>query len=83
MKIFTTILLTMFIGGCTGNTSVPEEPTSSQPAKQLGVKASPELEEKVQNAIEERAPQSASSAGEVPTIVVTPKSEESDSETSE
>ena len=83
MRLFITVLLTMFIGACTGNTSVAEKPTSSQTPQQLGVKASPELEEKVQNAIEERAPQSASSAEEVPTIVVTPKSEESDSETSE
>ncbi len=76
MRLFTTILLTMFIGACTGNTNVAEKPTSSQTPQQLGVKASPELEEKVQKAIKERAPQSTTSAEEVvPTIVVTPETE--------
>ena len=84
MKIYTTILLTMFIGACTGNTSVVEKPAGAQLDQKYEVEgqsgssvgASPELEEKVQKAIKERAPQSTTSVEEVvPTIVVTPEAE--------
>ena len=65
----------MFIGACTGNTNVVEKPTSSQSPQQLGVKDAPELESEAQKAIQEGTPQSATSAEEVPTIVVTPEAE--------
>ena len=83
MKIYTTILLTMFIGACTGNTSVVEKPAGAQLDQKYEVEGqsgssvgiSPELEEKIQKAIKERAPKSANSSEVVQTIVVTPESE--------
>ena len=83
MKIYTTILLTMFIGASTGNTSVVEKPAGAQLDQKYEVEGqsgssvgiSPELEEKIQKAIKERAPKSANSSEVVPTIVVTPESE--------
>ena len=83
MRLFTTILLTMFIGACTGNTSVVEKPAGAQLDQKYEVEGqsgssvgiSPELEEKIQKAIKERAPKSANSSEVVPTIVVTPESE--------
>lgn len=83
MRLFITILLTMFIGACTGNTNVAEKPAGTQSVQKYEVEASsdkaveisPELEEAVQKAIKERAPKSVNSETEVPTIVVTPNTE--------
>tara|TARA_Y100000310_G_C20384415_1_gene669713 strand:+ start:86 stop:370 length:285 start_codon:yes stop_codon:yes gene_type:complete len=86
MKIFTTILLTIFIGACTGNTTVSEKPASSNDNAVKATPLSPQpsgAKEATAEALEQSTERDYDKQKQqaVPTIVVTPR-EESDGQTS-